>query len=157
MTVELALYKGEGQLGNAAIRLWTGRIHSHCELVVGDWCYSSSVMDKGVRRKQVGLGAEQISLSASNWDRILLPWADGDSIIQYFEATDGDTYGWPSLIFNQVFNRNIPTEHAAFCSEWDARALGLPNASIYNPGTLGDQCRWLTDVWYAGGHIPKKY
>lgn len=35
MTVKLALYKGQGQLGNAVIRWWTRSEYSHCELVVG--------------------------------------------------------------------------------------------------------------------------
>lgn len=142
--VKLALYKGKGQLGNAAIRWWTGSPYSHCELVVDGWCYSSSVMDKGVRRKRVGPGADEISLGADHWDQIELPWADGAAIVRYFEATDSDVYGWPSLIASQVFNRNRPTEHAAFCSEWCARALSLPAASIYNPGTLGELCSWLS-------------
>lgn len=141
-TVQLALYKGKGQIGNAAIRKWTGSIYSHSELVVDGWCYSSSVMDKGVRRKRVGFGADEISLREDHWDRIELPWADADAIVRYFEATRGDRYGWPSLIASQVFNRNQTSDHAAFCSEWDAAALELPNPSIYNPGTLGDFCRW---------------
>ncbi|MCZ4321457.1 hypothetical protein [Pseudomonas anguilliseptica] len=148
-SVQLALYKGKGQIGNAAIRLWTGSPYSHCELVVDGWCYSSSVMDKGVRRKRVGPGADEISLSEDHWDLIELPWADGAAIVRYFEATDSDTYGWPSLIASQVFNRNQPSEHAAFCSEWCMRALFLPNPSIFNPGTAGEQCRWLTESWRA--------
>jgi hypothetical protein len=142
MPVQLALYKGKGQIGNAAIRLWTGSPYSHCELVVDGCCYSSSVMDKGVRRKRVGPGADEISLGTDHWDLIELPWADGAAIVRYFEATDSDVYGWPALIASQVFNRNRPTKHAAFCSQWDATALGIPNPSIYNPSTLGDFCRW---------------
>ncbi len=98
MPVQLALYKGQGQFGNAAIRWWTGSPYSHCELVVDGWCYSSSVMDKGVRRKRVGPGADEISLGEDHWDRIELPWADSAAIVRYFEATDSDVYGWPSLI-----------------------------------------------------------
>ena len=142
MPAQLAQYKGKGQLGNAAIRWWAGSIYSHCELVVDGWCYSSSVMDKGVRRKRVGPGADEISLGEDHWDLVELPWADSAAIVRYFEATDSDVYGWPSLIASQVFNRNRPTEHAAFCSEWCARAMSLPAPSIYNPGTLGDLCAW---------------
>ena len=146
MPAQLALYKGKGQLGNAAIRWWTGSPYSHCELVVDGWCYSSSVMDKGVRRKRVGPGADEIGLSKDHWDLIELPWADAAAIVRYFEATDSDVYGWPSLIASQVFNRNRPTEHAAFCSEWCARALALPAPSIYNPGTLDDICTWRSTL-----------
>jgi hypothetical protein len=147
MPVQLALYKGKGQLGNAAIRWWTGSQYSHCELAVDGWCYSSSVMDKGVRRKRVGPGKDEISLGEDHWDLIELPWADGAAIVRYFEATDSDVYGWPSLIASQVFNRNRPTQHAAFCSEWCARALSLPSPSIYNPATAGVFCNWMTESW----------
>lgn len=143
MTVQLALYKGKGQIGNAAIRLWTGSEYSHCELVYNGWCYSSSVMDKGVRRKRVGKGKDEISLRRDHWDLLDLPWADGEAIVRYFKETDSDTYGWPALITSQVFNRNAPSDHAQFCSQWDANALGLPIAAVYNPGTLKKQCEWL--------------
>jgi hypothetical protein len=63
MTVKLALYKGRGGIANAVIRWWTGSIYSHCELVVDGLCYSSSVMDKGVRRKQIDLADGKIWLS----------------------------------------------------------------------------------------------
>lgn len=143
MPAQLALYKGKGQIGNAAIRWWTGSQYSHCELVADGWCYSSSVMDKGVRRKRVGCGSDEISLGQDHWDLVDLPWADAGTILSYFDATNDDAYGWPSLIASQVLNRNRPSEHAAFCSEWCARALGLPSPSIFNPGTLGELCRWL--------------
>ena len=142
MTVQLALYKGKGQIGNAAIRFWTDSDYSHCELVANGWCYSSSVMDKGVRRKRVGPGSDEIGLG-HNWELIDLPWADAAEIERYYEKTKDDTYGWPSLIVNQLFNLNRDIEHAAFCSEWCARAINFPDASIYNPDTLGSMVRWV--------------
>lgn len=148
MAVSLALYKGKGQIGNAAIRWWTASIYSHCELVVDGWCYSSSVMDKGVRRKRVGPGSDEISLAA-HWDLLELPWAGGDAIVRHFHATASDVYGWPSLLASQVFNRNRPSNHAAFCSEWCARALGLPNPSSYSPATLDDMCGFVAALTAA--------
>lgn len=143
MTVQLALYKGKGQIGNAFIRLWTGSIYSHCELVVDAWCYSSSVMDKGVRRKLVGEGEGRISLAPDKWDLVALPWADGEAIVDYFEATDHYRYGWPSLILSQLLNLNRPVKGAQFCSEWCAAALGLPATSSLSPPTLGDWCIYI--------------
>ena len=154
MTVHLASYKGKGRIGNAAIRSWTGSQYSHCELVVDGRCYSSSVMDKGVRCKKVGSGDDEISLSEDHWDRLELPWADGAAIVQYFKETDDDEYGWPALITSQVFNRNKPTPHAQFCSQWAVNALGLPLAAVYSPGTLHTQCAWLNKLWAAGSLGP---
>lgn len=143
MTVQLALYKGKGQIGNAFIRLWTGSIYSHCELVVDGWCYSSSVMDKGVRRKLFGQGDDRISLSPDKWDLIPLPWATAGAIVEYFEATDHHRYGWPSLILSQFLNLNQPVKGAQFCSEWCAASLRLPAPSSLNPRTLGEWCAYL--------------
>ncbi|MBA1227853.1 hypothetical protein [Stutzerimonas stutzeri] len=146
MTVELALYKGKGQIGNAFIRLWTGSIYSHCELVVDGWCYSSSVMDKGVRRKLVGEGEDRISLAPDKWDLMPLPWVDSKSVVEYFEATNHHRYGWPSLILSQFLNLNRPVKGAQFCSEWCAAAAGLPAPTILNPRTLGEWCEYLGGV-----------
>lgn len=143
MTVRLALYKGKGQIGNAFIRAWTGSIYSHCELVVDGWCYSSSVMDGGVRRKLAGEGEGRISLDTDKWDLIDLPWADGEAIADYFEASDHFRYGWPSLILSQLLNLNRPVKGAQFCSEWCAAALGLPATSSLSPPTLGDWCIYI--------------
>lgn len=149
MTVKLALYKGRGGIGNALVRWWTGSIYSHCELVVDGWCYSSSVMDKGVRRKRVGHGDDEISLG-DNWDLIELPWANGAAIIDYFNSTDSDRYGWPSLIASQLFNRNQTTKHAQFCSEWCARAMNIPSQSTYSPATLGNLVVWVNQITIPG-------
>lgn len=138
MTVRLALYKGNGGPANAAIRWWTGSTYSHCELVIDGVSYSSSLMDGGVRGKV-------IEFKSAHWDFIELPWADPQRVLDYFAATDADRYGLAGLLVNQVFNRNQRTPHAQFCSEWCARALGIPSGSVYNPATLGELCAWLGD------------
>lgn len=134
--VKLALYKGKGTLANAGIRLWTGSQYSHCELVVDGWCYSSSVMDKGVRRKL-------IDLNSGNWDLIELPWADAEYVRDYFDRTDHQTYGWGALITSQFLNLGISADDSQFCSEWCAAALKIPNQSAYNPQTLGELCEFI--------------
>lgn len=137
MAVQLALYKGKGQIGNAFIRWWTGSQYSHCELVVDGWCYSSSVMDKGVRRKL-------IDLQDGKWDLTPLPFADAEYIRDYFDKTDHHRYGWIGLIGSQLLNRNLTEDGAQFCSEWCANALGIPAASSYSPASLGRFCAWMT-------------
>lgn len=137
--VALALYKGRGQIGNAFIRWWTGSQYSHCELVVDGWCYSSSMMDKGVRRKR-------IDIDSGHWDLIPLPFADVLAISNYFERTDHHRYGWLGLIRSQMFNRNRKTHGAQFCSEWCANALELPNAPSYSPASLGRLVQYINEV-----------
>ena len=144
MTVQLALHKNDNRIGSVAICLWTGSNYSHCELVVDGYCYSSSIIDKGVRRKKVGTGEDEISLG-DNWDLVDLPQANPDRIRAYFDMTDANTYGWFSLIGSQIFNRNRVDEHSQFCSEWCASAIGLPNPAMYSPGSLGATCAYLAD------------
>lgn len=136
MTVQLALRKHDTRITARAIQWWTGSIYSHCELVVDGWCYSSSVMDKGVRRKH-------IYLDPAKWDVIRLPWKNSQQVLDYFHATDLQRYSWGGLIFSQLFNRNREATGAQFCSQWCAAALGLPNPSTYSPRTLGDLCEHL--------------
>lgn len=137
MTVQLALRKHDTRIAARFIQWWTGSIYSHCELVVDGWCYSSSVMDGGVRKKN-------IELDAKKWDVIELPWADADLIKAYFAATDHLRYGWPSLITSQLFNLNRPIKGAQFCSEWCGAALGLPAPSSLSPRTLEAWCVYIS-------------
>jgi hypothetical protein len=134
--ITLALYKGKGRIGNTAIRWWTGSIYSHCELVIDNVCYSSSVMDGGVRSKRVGKSDDQISLGEEHWDLIQLPWADTARALQHFEKTQYNPYGWVQLLSSQIFNRNTGSDKGDFCSNWCAEALGLPSPLIYSPETL---------------------
>jgi hypothetical protein len=140
--VRLAMYRAKGTIFNAGIRLWTGSIYSHCEIVVDGWCYSSSVMDKGVRRKQ-------IDINSGNWDLIDLPWADADYVRRYLDKTDRQAYGWMSLITSQLFNLGLSGERSQFCSEWCANALRVPNPSAYSPQTLLELCSFISKTLAA--------
>lgn len=135
MTVQLALRKHDKRITAKIIQWWTNSIYSHCELVVDGWCYSSSAMDKGVRRKRINLDPEK-------WDLIELPWADAAQIVAYFRETDHHTYGWLSLVWSQLFNLNRAAPKEKFCSHWCAAAIGLPNPVIYNPATLAGIVTW---------------
>ena len=129
--VQLALYKGKGQIGNAAIRIWTGSKYSHCELVVDGMAYSSSIRDGGVR-------AKRIDFDPAHWDFVALPDEFAPRILAHYQATRGASYGWRDLLLSQVLNMGKDEDGAAFCSEWCAAAIGLPTPTIYSPKTLGE-------------------
>jgi len=134
--VQLALYKAPGLVGNAVIRWWTRSQYSHCELVVDGWCHSSSLRDGGVRRKLVELDPE-------HWDFIVLPDHLVLRVLQHFALTQGQAYGWFDLLRSQVLNTADDEPGAAFCSEWCAAALGLPNPTTYSPRTLADTVQFI--------------
>jgi hypothetical protein len=127
--VTLALYKGRGKIGNALIRWWTNSPYSHCELVVDGTCYSSSLMDGGVRSKR-------IDLTPDKWDFIELPWASADRVLDHYSKTAGEPYGWFDLTASQILNTGRDFTGASFCSEWCGAALGLPTPVLYSPATL---------------------
>lgn len=131
--VRLALYKGKGKVGNALIRWWTRSIYSHCELVVGELSYSSSLRDGGVRVKR-------IDFDSDHWDFIDLPWVSAAQVIAYAEKTRNEPYGWRDLIWRQIFNRPGDS-YGHFCAEWCGAAMGLPNPQSFSPATLGEYCK----------------
>lgn len=135
MKVYLALYKGKGLIGNAIVRLWTRSIYSHCEIVVGDAWYSSSLMDGGVRSKE-------IEMNPDHWDLIELPDHMVKRVLDYYAETAGQRYSWLDLILSQLFNGNHDEDRASFCSDWCAAALGIPNPTLYSPVTLANLVKW---------------
>lgn len=136
MIVTLAVRKNDDRLTSRAIQWWTNSIYSHCELIVGGVCYSSSAIDGGVR-------AKVIRMEPDKWDFVELPWADTAAVQSYFELTDHHKYGWAGLITSHLFNLNRAEVSAQFCSQWCAAALGLPNPASYSPATLEALCRHL--------------
>jgi hypothetical protein len=134
----LAMYKGKGLIGNALIRWWTKSQYSHCELVVDGVCYSSSLMDRGVRSKS-------IALKPDHWDLLTLPNHFGPLILDYYSKTKGNSYSWKDLFLSQILNWNHDENGASFCSEWCAKALGIPNPTLYSPRTLFDLVSWMQD------------
>ena len=136
MTAHLALRKHDTRASARLIQLWTGSIYSHCELLVDGWCYSSSAMDGGVRRKQIKLDPEK-------WDVVRLPWVGGRQVLEFFEKTDHYRYGWTGLVLSQLFNLNRAQDKAQFCSQWCAAALRLPNPATFSPGTLAGICDFV--------------
>ncbi len=135
MSVALALYKGKGGLANSLIRWKSKSIYSHCELVVDGWMYSSTVRDGGVRCKIDYLPEEE-------WDIIPIHFNNGESILSHYYETKNNPYGWRDLIQSQIFNRPTADDRGDFCSEWCAKALGIPDAQHYDPARLGELVTW---------------
>lgn len=132
MSVNLAMYKAPGNWLNRLICWWTGSQYSHCELVVRGTCYSSSVRDGGVRGKCM-------ALPAGSWDVIPIPWADADSVTQWFADHERDRYGWLDLLTGQLLG--MQRDHrGVFCSEACAKALGMRSATRMSPQSLLDAC-----------------
>jgi len=162
--VYLAEYIADGEIGNAVIRWWTGRTapderESHCEFIHDGWMYSSSIRDKGVRRKPCLLpweidwksedeaqsGEELIVLGEDTWRITHCPWASGQALLDHYRRTKGHPYGWLDLLASQILRRPSKDTRGDFCNEWLAMSQGIVNPREYNPGTFGDLCREFND------------
>jgi len=130
--MQLALYRPHRwqDIGGYVIAWWTRSAYSHCELVIDGWCYSSSIRDGGVRRKQ-------IDLTQPHWTVINID-ADEAKVLALFERTKGEPYGWLDLLTQQVLRTPFNDRRRWFCSEWVAAALGLPIPETWTPGMLAE-------------------
>lgn len=131
--IHLALYKGKGQLFNRLIRLWTGSIYSHCEIVMPDgrWL-SASAMDGGVR-------AKRIEQKPEHWELIPVPWANARLIESVFDQHEGKGYDWAGIFLSQLLGSGLHSERRMFCSEFCAVALGFTGiGQRFSPVLLGE-------------------
>lgn len=89
--MQLAFYKGPptdaghffAHYGVCAV---TFSKYSHCELVIGGLCYSSSARDGGVRSKR-------IDLTSGRWD-VIDVGGDAARALEWFRAHEGKGYDW---------------------------------------------------------------
>ena len=123
----LALYKGPPRplwrkVGHYAIRLWTWSRWSHAELVIDGWCYSASVMDGGVRRKQIDLGD-------GHWDIIPLELTQDECVkaLAWFLSHEDDGYDFRNIArWIMPFVPQHPMQYV--CYESIGEALGFAGA-----------------------------
>jgi hypothetical protein len=148
-----AFYKGThvGMPGvyNRLVRWWTRSPYSHVELIFfddgsGDVCQaaSSSYMDGGVRFKW-------FAFDPALWDFVDLPDSLAVPAIQWFDAHEGQGY---DLLGNLhfVFGPVGGDKAKWFCSEAVAAALGIPDPSRFDPGTLYAALKFLNQPANAG-------
>lgn len=134
--IQLALYRPHklSDIGGRLICLWTRSEFSHCEIVMDGLCYSSSIRDGGVRRKA-------IDLAKPHWEVREVPWASESKVMDLFERTDGQPYGWLDLLSQHVLRLPWHQPEGWLCSEWCAMGMGLPRSETWTPGALGEYAR----------------
>lgn len=134
--MQVAFYKGRSRLFNRLVAWWTRGPYSHCELIVeyepsgAAVCWSSSMMDGGVRRKAIELKPE-------HWDVIQLEVSALDLIRaqDWFERRDGHAYDVLGL-FGFIWRAAKDSASRWFCSEAVAAALGYSEAWRFSPNDL---------------------
>lgn len=131
--MKLAFYKGQGNFFDALVRFVTRSEYSHCELVIGDLCWSASPRDGGVRRAV-------INLQSGRWDVIDIEGNEAAADL-WFKSREGAGYDWIGLLRTVIpFFPHSKTKY--FCSEACGAALGL-RADDLSPQDLFDRLRPL--------------
>lgn len=136
--MKLALYDNRKwyDLGAMLIKWWTSSSYSHCELIIGNDCFSSSIIDGGVRK----LPVSQVMHNDEHWETVDILFEN--NALEFFKKTEGTPYGWSDIVKRQIFNIR-GSDYGFFCSEWCSAALGIPNPSMYSPETLKGQVEYL--------------
>lgn len=123
------------RIGDEIIRFCTNGKYSHCEIVCpyleqdGNLlfeCYSSSIMDGGVRLKLMPLPVEK-------WDLVKVN-IDINLIRLFYNRTKGAKYDILGAI--GVILPVGENKRRYFCSEWCASAIELANPRKYSPNSL---------------------
>ena len=126
--------------GDEIIRFFTNGKYSHCEIVClyleqdDDLlfeCYSSSIMDGGVRLKLMPLPVEK-------WDLVKVN-IDINLIRLFYNRTKGAKYDILGAI--GVVLPVGENKRKYFCSEWCAKAIELANPRKYSPNSLYQKLR----------------
>ena len=130
--IKLAFYKGKGTIVDKLIRFRTTSAYSHCELIIDDFMYSSSPRDGGVRKRDLPASLND----GVTWDIVEYACADKESILKFFDSTNGKKYDWLGVLLGQVLYLDIQNKDAWFCSEWCATALGFDRAWSLSPEGL---------------------
>ena len=139
--MQVGFYRGNGEpIFCTLVRWWTRGAYSHAELIHGDYSYSASFKDGGVRAKPVVRDAGGILLQidgypASDWDIFDLVGFDEGAALEWFRAHNGAPYDLLGLLGCVI--RAVGSERGAYyCSESVACSLGFAEAWRLDPSTL---------------------
>lgn len=130
----VAFYKGRTRAFDRAVQWWESGPYSHCELVLADTgngahlCASSSMMDGGVRVKEIALAPER-------WDLLPVPWANADKALDWLDLHDGCGYDYLGLA-GFVWRPYHGEAARYWCSEAVAAMLGLDDPWRYGVNGL---------------------
>lgn len=130
MKIQLAFYKGDGNIFDWGVRKVTSSLYSHSELIINDISYSSRIEDLGVKykyRRYLPNAWDFIEIDTSKIDLELLQKVHNDAI--------GFGYDYVGVLrFILPFLPQSNTRY--FCSELNAEALGIKDAWKYSPESL---------------------
>jgi hypothetical protein len=122
----LAFYKGNKSLTDSIIKWWTQGKYSHVEIAFHEsgteyQCYSSSIVDGGVRKKV-------IDLEADKWDLIPIT-ISRERVQEYYEAVKDANYDVRGIVGFVIPFKNH--NKSLFCVEFCGNLIGLDPAESW--------------------------
>lgn len=137
--VYLALYKGKAKklshrICDSVTKFFTRGKYSHCEIAIANedsfTCYSSSIRDGGVRKKEM-------QLDVQHWDFIHLPNLSAERLESFYRQTKGLDYDLLGALGCVVGLRQHQQKY--FCSEWCFNAIfGSTQGFRFSPVMLAE-------------------
>jgi len=124
MKIQVAFYRGEGDMVNKLVRWWTKSPYSHSELIMPDgltWIgispFKNSKLCARINRHH----------NEKEWDFVELS-VDKEQIQmiqEFYNSTKNCEYDWVGMIFSQFLPFHIKRKGKWYCSEWIAYALRI--------------------------------
>lgn len=124
MKIQIAFYKGKGNILNKIVRWWTNSIYSHAELVFPE---SNTWMGITPLLKSKLNAVERKEHNTIEWDFIDIEISESqyNNIMEFYEDTKGQGYDWVGMLLSQFLPCKIKHKHRWYCSEWIAYALRI--------------------------------
>lgn len=124
MKIQVAFYKGKGNLINTIVRWWTNSIYSHAEMVLDDditWIGISPFVKSKIKKRI------ETDIDYAEWDFYTINVTEEQYkvILEFFEETKGESYDWVGMLCSQFLPFRIKTKNRWYCSEWIAYALRI--------------------------------
>lgn len=121
--IKVAFYKAsKGKWTDKFVAWLIGSRYSHCEIIIGQHCFSSSMRDGGVRWKCI----KDIETSGK-WDIIELPKATHratNNFFTFYQNVKGSRYDFLSLVINFFSHHKQDRDNRKYyCFEFVAKSI----------------------------------
>ena len=124
MKIQIAFYKGDGNILNKIVRWWTNSVYSHAELVIPEsntWMGITPL----VKSKINAIKKEECNIEEWDFIDIEISESQYNNIMEFYEDTCGHGYDWAGMLLSQFLPCKIKHKHRWYCSEWIAYALRI--------------------------------
>lgn len=139
-TLKVAFYRGPRTFRTWLVKVWTGSIYTHVELVLpsGDCIGISPEEASRVRMARCDFLPDEWSFIEIDVTREQLL-----KIVNFFTATHGHRYDWFGMIASHLTPFYVKHDRKWYCSQWIACALTISHVFPFmynkiNPGKLYD-------------------